>query len=474
MNRSQVTSLCATVAVVLFSSPLAGFTQNSRSDPDPVYSAANPFGPFVFQGECDQDEYARVSLSYFRQSANKAGEFNTQITYQPAYIAGSSTDVELGDMYGPWNVLGLFYPEPDGNTDVQNALVTACGITGPTLTELQPFFVANTKDPNSQFGFASVPIEYRKYGARFEFDVATPFDFGARMQTGFARIQQYPKFNDLTANATQSQYTSQIKSDLSKYIMQQLDIIADTLKLGIGRFCKSEIEDVRLALYWRHAFEANNDAKKDSYMPRFTFVPFIMAEISPLATSPQAYSNLFGVPFGNDGHTAYGFTAGCTLNFIDMFSMCLDGGMTHFSREIHRCCPVPTQDSQVGIFPRKANLLVQPGDNFTFGAGLFAKHFWYNFSASVEFRTINHNCDCYAVAGVVSVPSVNTAGTYLVSNIDLKAIHDRSSWSSSFVNTGLTYDLSEAVSIGFFWQAPVRQHWSYRSTTVMGSVIGTF
>lgn len=474
MNRSQVISLCTTVAVVLFSSPLTGFTQNSRSDPDPVYSAASPVGPFIFQRECDQDESARISLSYFRQSANKAGEFNTQITYQPAFIAGSSTDVELGDMYGPWDILALFYPEKDGNADVQNALVSACHITGTTLTDLTPFFDPIKIDINSQFGFDSVPIEYRKYGARFEVDIATPWDLGTRIQTGFARIQQYPKFNDLTPNATGSQYTSALKAEMSQYIMQQLDIIADTLKIDIGRFCKSEIEDVRIGLYWRHAFEANFDTVKDSYMPKFTFVPYIMAEISPLTTTPQSYGQLFSVPFGNDGHTAFGVTGGFTLNFLDMLTMALDGGMTHFSCEMHRCCPVPTNDAQVGIFPRKANLIVQPGNNFTFGASLFAEHFWYNFSASVEFRTVNHNCDRYAIASMVSVPTVSTAGIYPVSNIDLDVLHDRSSWSSSFVNTGLTYDLSEAISIGFFWQAPVRQHWAYRSTTVMGSIIGTF
>lgn len=499
MNSVKAARFCTAVAMVLLSSPLAGLSQYSRSDPYPVFSADSPMGQFTYLGECKPLQNARISASFFRQATNTAGVLSSQIIYQPACVTGS-TDVMIGDMYGPWDVLGLFYPEINGDTQVQSRLLSlctgcdnicGCG-TGPCpnegcITDAEMAIIRKyvqcpqTCDPKDLFGFMSVPVEYRKYGGRFQMEIGTPYGLGFCAEAGFGRIQQYPAFNDLTSAATTGGttalplYTAPDKAVISKFIMNRFDdVITDGLDVNVDPYCASDIDDIRFAISFCHAFEANRDKEKGSYMPELTFVPYIMVEFSPLAITKRPYSTLFSVPFGNDGHRALGVTAGCTINILDMFTMGMDGGMTHFSKELHAACPVPTSELQIGVFPRKADLLIRPGKNFTFGLTMAAEYFWYNFSTWVEFRLVNHCEDSICLVNMVNVPGLPVPENYPTSNVLPHVLEERSSWSSSFANVGLTYDISDALSLGFFWQAPIRQRFTYRSTTLMGTIFGTF
>ena len=508
MNSIKVARFCAAVAAVLFSSPVNGFmSNNSRNDPYPVFTADSDMGPFTYLGECEPLQNARISASFFRQAANSMGLANLTPIYKSDRFATFTTtsDVEIGDVYGPWNILALFYPEetasgtPATTTQVQQYLLGLCTgcsectcgpgsctagettepgcTTTPELLILRKYCnCPQTDDPKGRFGCMSVPILYRKYGGRFQIEVGTPYSVGVRAEGSFGRVEQFAAFNDLTSGATPASiYSTTDQAAVSKFIMNQFDdVITDALDLDVDNYCASDMDDIRFAIYWCHAFEANNKKDKDSYMPKLTFVPYIEFECAPLVTTARPYSTLFSVPFGNDGHKAIGVTAGFTINFIDMFTIGFDGGMTHFSKELHRCCPVPTNELQIGVFPRKADLMIRPGKNFSFGATIAAEYFWYNFSTWVEFRMVNHCCDDIALVNMVSVTNLPVPTDYPVSNIMLDVLKDRSEWSSSFANIGLTYDFTDALSLGFFWQAPIRQRFTYRSTTLMGTIFGTF
>lgn len=497
MNSIKVARFCAAVAAVLFSSSVSGFmSNNSRNDPYPVFTADSDIGPFTYLSECQPLQNARVSASFFRQAANSAGLANLTPIYQSSRFSAftKSADVEIGDVYGPWDVLALFYPETNGNQQVQLYLLSECTgcndctcdsddcpyepcTTTADLTILRKYCQCpQTNDPKGLFGCMSVPILYRKYGGRFQFEVGTPYSIGVRAEGSFGRVEQFPVFNDLTSGATPtSTYPAADGLVVSKYLVNQFDdVITDALGLNVDRYCASDIDDIRFAVYWCHAFEANNKKDKDSYMPKLTFVPYLEFECAPLVTTARPYSTLFSVPFGNDGHKAIGMTAGFTINFIDMFTIGFDGSMTHFSKEMHCNCPVPTNELQIGVFPRKANLEIKPGKNFSFGATIAAEYFWYNFSTWIEFRMVNHCCDDIKLVSMVNVPGLPIPTDYPVSNITLDVLRDRSEWSSSFANVGLTYDFTDALSLGFFWQAPIRQRFTYRSTTLMGTIFGTF
>lgn len=495
MNSIKVARFCAAVAAFLISSPINGYSsQYSRNDPYPVYTADSPLAPFTYLEDGKPIQHVRGSISYFRQAANRVGLSNQVPVYQSAAMSGSG-DVEIGDVYGPWNVLGLFYPEKNGNTQIQTALLEACtgcaNICGcgtadcpdePCITDddmkiIRKYIQCDQmQDPNGLFGGMSVPVLYRKYGARFLFEAGAVYGFGLRAECGLARVQQYPAFNDLTSKATPTTtYPAADGLVISKYFMQQFDTaIAQTLDLNVDPYCSEGFDDSRFSLYYCHPFDANKGKDPSTHMPPLVFTPYIIFECSPFTHRARPYSTLFSVPLGNDGHTAVGFTTGFTVNFLDMFTMGLDGSVTHFSEETHHNCPVPTSDLQVGVFPRKADLRVQPGKNFTFGATMSAEYFWFNFSAWVEFRMINHCRDGICILNMVNVPNLPIPTDYPISNIKLDLLREQSSWSSSFGNVGLTYDITDALSLGFFWQAPIRQRFAYRPTTLMGSIIGVF
>lgn len=505
MNSIKVARLCAAMATVLFSSPVSGYlSQYSRWDPYPVFTASNALGPFTYLSECEPSQNARISASFFRQAGNRSGLASTCIPYQPTSLKGS-TDVETGDIYGPWNIMALFYPEacPDANgstTAVQCYLLNACTgcscaecscpvapcqdvqcATDADLKALRKYMnCPQTNDPNHLFGCMSIPTIYRKYGGRFQIEVGTPYGLGVRAEGSFGRIVQTPCFDDLTSEAIATVYPTEDQTRVSKFLMRQFtSVIAKALDIDADPYCASDVDTIRISAYLCHAFEANGNKEKGSYMPKLTFVPYVEFECAPIVATSRPYSSLFSIPFGNDGHKAIGLTAGFTLNFIDMFTIGLDGGMTHFSSECHHNCPVPTNEMQVGVYSRKADLVIQPGKNFTFGGTIAADYFWYNFSTWIEFRMIHHCCDSIQLANLVNVPGSNCnqgglPANYPASNIMLDVLQKRSQWSSSFANVGLTYDIADALSLGFFWQAPIRQRFAPRPTTLMWTISGIF
>jgi hypothetical protein len=55
-----------------------------------------------------------------------------------------------------------------------------------------------------------------------------------------------------------------------------------------------------------------------------------------------------------------------------------------------------------------------------------------------------------------------------------RVLEEVTGFKTKVANIGFNYDLSRNVSLGFLWQAPLSQQNSYRSTTAMFSVSGTF
>ncbi|HBL98497.1 TPA: hypothetical protein DDZ86_02540 [Candidatus Dependentiae bacterium] len=494
MNKRLFLVLCILGALLIRPESLLGYSFYSRTDPYPVFTAANPWGSFTAFQDCEQAYRVRFSGSVFRQNACRAGDYNDELYYgvQPTQASKvGPSDVQIGDMYGPWNILGLFYAERHGSTktsavappnDIQTPNKSIqdllSGVTGLALTEdeLKPVNYDGK-------GTMSVPIEYRKYGGRFEFDFCTCYDVGASVAVSIAQAQQCPW--TFVPNAT--------GSDNVKALMKTTNLhkIAHALGLSLNHFCKSEVESAVLGLYWRHCFEPCAPSEcmrqEDPYRPTFAFTPFIKAEIAPFGGSQKSADMLFGLPFGNGGHLGYGMLCGFTANFFETVLIGCDAGMTAFSSEHYANWPVPTNTLQAGMFPRRADLDIRPGNNWCFGLGFWAPCFVDNFSASVEFRYVHHCTDSIDITRALSL-SVPTAGAYQnvptvttiladnfpPSNIALGKMINESCWSTCMVNAGLTYDISRNLELGLFWQAPVRQRYTYRSTTVLGSVVFSF
>lgn len=510
---------------------LYGYSFYSRIDPYPVFTAANPYGSFTHFEDCEQDYHVRVSFSGFRQNAWRAGDYHDEIYYNQLNVTPnpksmtSPDEVQLGDMLGKWNILGLFYREQNGsmtftttpanpppvttiyqpNNSIQSLLrrkINAVDPEDPTHVFDTAYFSPSKFDGN--LGVASVPLEYRKYGGRFEIDFCSCFDFGAKLNLSFAQAQQCPLSYPAMVGVTPAQAAPNIfidqsslssdtrKADVSKTFMSysQIYLMAQALGYSLNPFCASEIESSTLSLYWRHGFETNyppNDPEKTGY-PWLTFTPFIVAEVTPFTGKKKPADMLFGIPFGNGGHFAYGLMGGFTINFLETVLIGFDAGVTSFSLEGYPNWPVPTHDFQAGIFPRRADISISPGNNWCTGAGFWANHFLDNFSASVQMRYVHHCKDTIEIIRVepITVPAdawqptdqgiedapikgVINKDDFVTESIALRKMERESCFSTLMVNSAITYDISQNLQLGIFWQAPVRQRYAYRPTTVMGT-----
>jgi hypothetical protein len=121
------------------------------------------------------------------------------------------------------------------------------------------------------------------------------------------------------------------------------------------------------------------------------------------------------------------------------------------------------------MFTRKANLTIEPGSNWNFAATLGAYHFLSCLSAYVQFVGVHHCKDDFC--NIIPLAGPNNIPAPPVSNINVRKLKEDSQWSSNFVNVSFTYDISKHTQLGLFWQAPVRQEFAYRPTTVMFSLI---
>ncbi|HBY05604.1 MAG: hypothetical protein UV38_C0001G0201 [candidate division TM6 bacterium GW2011_GWE2_42_60] len=530
MKKRFLLVLLALLPLFSASTRLCGYSFYSRIDPYPVFTSANPYGSFTHFEDCEQLYHVRVSFSGFRQNAWRAGAYHDEIYYNQLTVTPnpksmtSPDEVELGDMLGKWNILGLFYQETDGSTSfkdgdptlvkpnvsIQSMLTQKINAVDPENTNNvfdYAYYSPNKFDGN--LGVASVPLSYRKYGGRFEMDFCSCFDFGAMINLSFAQAQQCPMSPPALVGVTPAQTSPSIfidqssassdakKTDVSKTFMScdKIKKMADALGYSINPFCDSDIESCTLSVYWRHCFETNcppNNPEKSGY-PWLTVTPFIVAEATPFTGKKKPTNMLFGIPFGNGGHFSYGLMGGLTINFLETVLIGFDAGVTAFSREGYANWPVPTHCLQAGIFPRRADLSIEPGNNWCTGAGFWANHFLDNFSASVQMRYVHHCKDSIEVirvepitvpkdawypraAGVADIPAkdIITTDDFVTESIAIPKMERESCFSTFMVNSAITYDISQNLQLGIFWQAPVRQRYAYRPTTVMGSFVLSF
>jgi hypothetical protein len=486
----------ATLCTLLLNVPaLADLTTLNNNDPYPVYTSADPHDFLTMRYANKFKDYGnhligdrlKFSLSAFHQSANRGTAINdTQLTSSCAFSFNNpcNSSTPLGDLKGRWNMLGLFY-----NAPVASLLEDVLGISADTVMSCslnQPMF----SDTNKQFGFFSVPISYRKNGLRFEADMALGCNWGLRLQAGVADIRQTASFNDLTCTSsglscisssnstTDSRFglccvdtvTCSCKKIVIDDIMKRVDVIARSLCMDIRDFHEFGIEDIRLGLYIRHVFVANEERPA---WPLFLFTPFFTADVSIPTAREQRFNHLFALPAGNNHHISAGFTGGFNIDFVETVELSFEAGLTSFFPRTHHNYPVPTNNLQAGIFPRLATVEVKPGSNWHFGATLNAYYFLDRFSAFAQYLFINHDEDCFNVKCLnpLSTPLPDTLTT---TDIVTAKLHEESKWEVQVINVGFNYDIAPQCALGLLWQAPLSRRNAYRSTTVLGSIVFTF
>jgi len=245
---------------------------------------------------------------------------------------------------------------------------------------------------------------------------------------------------------------------VNNLLMDQLDCIAQEIDLCLDDFQRASIDEIRLLLYWRHAFNVNHG--RDNW-PQFFAIPFFEAGGSFSPGRERDTNEFYGLPFGNNGHTAAGFTMGLDLDFVETIAVGGEFGYTHFFGKDFECFRLPNDKLQNNIFPFRTNVHVDPGHNFYYAGKMAARNFLGRLSMFFQYVTLQHFEDC------ITLQQCDTA---FVPHV----LADKTGFKVKLANIGFTYDFSPNLTFGFLWQAPFSQRNAYRSTTVMFGVTGYF
>lgn len=436
----------------------------ARNDPYPVFSSLDPH-TFLYTHEklkVIDPEYAKrkrdnvgISLSPFGQNADRGRNID-------------GVRAELGDLMGRWGMIALMYgPIPTGRT-MAPTLQTA-------LTNLFPGVAPGdlndpTKiDPNQQFGFFSVPLEYRKRGVRVVLQGDIYAGFGISLETGVVSMTQtVTGFVDLTSCTAPTCPFNPLPltpAQVETYLMTQLKTIAKEINLDIGDFCATSVEEVRVNLFWRRGFELN---KNEEDWPHFLVIPFFVLSgtVSPGTDTRLTSGGLnkaFATPFGNNTFTGMGFTTGIDIDFVESIELGAEVGMTFWFKQNLEKFRLPTSEFQSGIYPFFTDVEVRPGLNWHFGGKIAAFHFLDRLSGWFQYIQMQHCEDD------INLRKCEDVGIFVP-----EALEEISGFKAKFIDVALNYDISPNIGLGLFWQAPISQQNTYRSSTIMFSFNATF
>jgi hypothetical protein len=445
----------------------------SRNDPFPVYTT---FDPHLFLYTFKREELkghtpimcapqcVTLNATPFGQNANQGKNNLMQVC-------------ELGDINGRWSTIGLLEGSvtslPKGQT-LPPTLQTAYNFFYPS--PLVPTEVEI--DPNQQFGFFSIPLEYRKRGVRFELSAQIFGDLGITVQGGFCDICQSVGgipvtsttfsdservgFIDLTPLATQ--FPSGLTNpnftiaNVQQQLTDKIKTIAQELKLDIGSFRALGMEDIRGFFYWRHAYPIN---RKNKDFALFLLIPFFAVGGSVAIGEEKPTNQPFALSFGNNGSNSIGGRAGINFDFAQTIEAGFEVGFTHFTARSFSNFRVPNSELQSGIYPFATDVAIHPGSNMHMGLKLSAYHFIDMLSFHGQYIFVDHRDD----------------------RIELKTpdpafrpdvLENRSAWRVQVFNLGFNYDLSPNIALGFLYQMPTMQRNAYRSTSLMLTLDATF
>lgn len=247
-------------------------------------------------------------------------------------------------------------------------------------------------------------------------------------------------------------------------IMKRMDIISRVLNVDVTEYLRTAMEDTEIDLNFARLYEFN---KSLPCWYHFILTPFISVGFTiPTGATDlpnKTRRNLFALPFGNNGHWSYGGSLGFTFDFVDTFTIGVEGGTTIFAPKNHHLFPFPTQEFQSGIYPTYVDIRIKPGTNWNFNAYMACRDFVEHCTVNVQYQFIGHEQDKFKK--ILTKEDPEEADPQMI-----RKLQEDSSFQVHLLNLGFTYDLTQSLQIGIIWQIPVGQHNAYRSTTFAGSI----
>jgi len=436
-------------------------------------------------------ERVQMSASVFGQKATRGHNQDKKHDEETTTTASNYKDgVPAGDIYGRWNMLGLLYGNvPTGQTRAA-LLTTAAALT---YHDGQRLDHPNYSDTSDWLGHFTIPLEYRKMGARFQFSTRLFNDVIIQLEGGITDLKQsYSTFTDLGRTkhtysddaAAKTGYSSVTgtTTDLTNAnvisnhdtietnLMDNHALIFSQMGLGILDFHETAAEDVFLSLIWRHNHHVNNpdddfvhdyEYEDDEEWDKFILTPFLKLSGIIGIGKERDNTKAFSITTGNNGHHGISLTFGFSMDFYKSIEMAWEAGVSNFFKRRISGLYVPTDERQTGVFPFKTDVNYEPGKTWHFSFAMNAHHFTDKLSCFAQYLFVNHGKDSISLVTADSAfkPSV---------------LEDVTKWSVQAANIGLNYDLSPHMSVGFTWQAPITRRGAYKTNCVMFSLTGTF
>ena len=460
----------------------ANLSSLAKNDAYPMFSSLDP-AAFLLGYEKlkyrntewakEKGRYASLAISPFAQNADKGkpiegttlieGLCIPEVIIDPPPEPDGCSDA-LGDLTGRTGMIASIYgPLPEGVNQWPTTLQTARENLFPDQVMTDPNAVLNdpTKiDPNQRFGYFSFPLKYRKRGVRFDIYLQFWDDIGVNIKTGVSSIRQTVQMRlNLTGRTIDdSRFAPLTDTQVNEFLMEPFENIAQEIDLDVCNFQQNSIEEIRLNLYWRHAYEIN----KNNYdFPYLLVIPYLEIGGSTSPGKKKDPNKFFGLPFGNNEHPSVGFTGGIDFDFIESIEVGGEVGFTHFFDKSFSDFRVPTNKFQTTIFPFNTDVKISPGRNWHFAGKIAAHHFLHNFSMYFQYVLVEHKDD--------DIKLKRSDPAFLP-----KVLEKTTGWKTKLANIGFNYDISPNILLGFLWQVPLSQRNTYRSTTILFTFNATF
>lgn len=373
-------------------------------------------------------------------------------------------DINLGNMDGPWGMVGLLMgPIPEGYS-LPPALQVARQQLFPDQPAGSPIEDPYAVDPNETCGFFTIPANYRKYGMRFNFEAQLIGDVGFSLDVGLADISLTPcSITNLTLTAPNYEVCDPFQCDcfnpnltrqnINEYLMGPYQEIMREICYDISDFNKFSVEDIRAFIYWRHLYPMN--AYLDEWA-NFLLMPFFKFGGTVSPNKLYNPNETFALSFGSQNHDSVGFTAGINVDFEDTVELGGETGITHFFGRQFDNYHVPTSIYQKGVYPFTTCVNINPGANYHFTAKMNVYHFMGNLSFLFQYVLVIHTDDD------IKLNQPNPGHAFKP-----ELLEKLSPFRVQVANIAFNYDITPQISLGFLWQAPLSQYNAFRSTTVM-------
>jgi hypothetical protein len=478
----RISSLTITIFLLSGILQLAGITLNNRYDPAPMYS---PMGTDMYYVGKKNFGFGFVCSPYYQHTVTASRK--------------DGRKVSAGNIFGNPNLFGTIWPTTDIvpvavrsaaenmmvaqltgllNDPIQliTAVPTPVPVPSPAGTDNSA--VDLIRDPRGAYN--NIGVDYEKLGIRTQFTIDSGFGLGFSLRMGAADVKNRPQFpsdGDILDNlknlippdsSTNTCVDGKDPCTFFKILKKDTrEKVAKSIGLAIHDIHRVDIEDIHVGAYLhvpKKFFEKTDYA--------FTFLPYLSLGAWIPTSQKRNIDRAFDVALGNDGATGITLEGALGFDFPQMLQFNFGVGLLFFPEHQCRLERLPSSESQrPDIFvPWRQAVRRKPGTQWCFNVSfkaddIISKIDIPNVSFFFDYRYTQHTRDEISVAD-------SRAARVNAFRPDI--VEKQTGWKAQQMSAGLSYGLTSNVFFSIAVQGYIGGALSYRTTTILGSVVMTF